>query len=224
MSKSDIMKYNGKTICNILKDIRRQIANANSISLVTSDCGYKGDCAGTCPKCEEELRYLEQSLNMRRLAGKTVILTGISAAMFSFSSCSSLSKISSDKISVTDTKKKKPETYIEKLPIKGEISQNEKNKIEICGIVVDEDNEPMIGASILVKDTDTVFTSDIDGKFNLSIDTSCTLIFSYIGYEQIEVKIEESCFVHVAFTDISKSIMGEVPVIRIETDDVYNRK
>lgn len=218
------MKYKGKQICNILKNIRLKIADANDINLVTSDCTYKGDCVGTCPKCEAELRYLEQSLNMRRLAGKTVILTGIYAAMFSFSSCSSPSKISSDKISVTDTKKKSPKTYIERLPVKGEISQDEKNKIEVCGIVVDENNEPMIGASIRVKDTDTVVASDINGKFNLSVDVPCTLIFYYIGYEQIEVKIEESCFVHVAFTDISKSIMGEVPVIRIETDDVYNRK
>lgn len=218
------MKYKGKQICNILKNIRLKIADANDINLVTSDCTYKGDCVGTCPKCEAELRYLEQSLNMRRLAGKTVILTGISAAMFSFSSCSSPSKISSDKISVTDTKKEKPYTYIEKLPVKGEISQDEKNKIEVCGIVVDENNEPMIGTSIRVKDSDTVVASDINGKFNLSVDVPCTLIFYYIGYEQIEVKIEESSFVHVAFTDISKSILGECPVIRIETDDVYNRK
>ncbi len=68
--------------CRILKEIRRQIAEANDIEYVTSECRYKGDCAGTCPKCEAEVRYLETRLAARQLAGKAVALAGISAAMF----------------------------------------------------------------------------------------------------------------------------------------------
>ena len=70
----------GKHTCKILKEIRRQIAEANGIELVTSECRYKGDCLGTCPKCEDELRFLEQQLRSRSLAGKAVVLAGISAA------------------------------------------------------------------------------------------------------------------------------------------------
>ena len=70
----------GKHTCKILKEIRRQIAEANGIELVTSECRYKGDCLGTCPKCEAEVRYLEQQLRARSLAGKAVALAGISAA------------------------------------------------------------------------------------------------------------------------------------------------
>lgn len=44
----------GKQTCKILKEIRRQIAEANDIEFVTSECRYKGDCLGTCPKCEAE--------------------------------------------------------------------------------------------------------------------------------------------------------------------------
>ena len=40
---------NGKTRCKILKDIRRQIAESNDISYVTSECKYQGDCKGACP-------------------------------------------------------------------------------------------------------------------------------------------------------------------------------
>ncbi len=50
----------GKQTCKILKDIRRQIAEANDIEFITSECQYQGDCLGTCPKCEAEVRYLEQ--------------------------------------------------------------------------------------------------------------------------------------------------------------------
>ena len=34
----------GKQTCKILKDIRRQIAEANDIEFITSECQYQGDC------------------------------------------------------------------------------------------------------------------------------------------------------------------------------------
>ncbi len=64
----------GKQTCKILKEIRRQIAEANSIEFVTSECRLKGDCLGTCPKCEAEVRYLEQQLRARSLTGKPLPL------------------------------------------------------------------------------------------------------------------------------------------------------
>ena len=79
----------GKHTCKILKDIRRQIAEANDIEFITSECQYKGDCLGTCPKCEAELRYLDEQLTLRRLAGKAIVIAGLSAGLLSVSSCSS---------------------------------------------------------------------------------------------------------------------------------------
>lgn len=81
----------GKQTCKILKEIRRQIAEANDIEFVTSECRYKGDCLGTCPKCEAEVRYLEQQLRSRQLMGKAVALAGISAGMIFMSGCSGTS-------------------------------------------------------------------------------------------------------------------------------------
>lgn len=72
---------NGKSKCKILKQIRRQIAEANDISYITSECKYQGDCTGTCPKCEAEVRYLEAELQKRHNAGKAVAVAGIAAAM-----------------------------------------------------------------------------------------------------------------------------------------------
>ena len=43
----------GKQTCKILKEIRKQVARANDIEYVVSECQYKGDCLGTCPKCED---------------------------------------------------------------------------------------------------------------------------------------------------------------------------
>ena len=77
----------GKKNCKILKEIRRQIAEANDIEYVVEECQYKGDCLGTCPKCEVEVRYLEQQLHQRQLLGKAVMVAGISAGLLSLSSC-----------------------------------------------------------------------------------------------------------------------------------------
>ena len=77
----------GKKICKILKEIRRQIAEVNDIEYVVEECQYKGDCLGTCPKCEAEVRYLEQQLHQRQLFGKAVVLAGVSVGMFTLSSC-----------------------------------------------------------------------------------------------------------------------------------------
>ena len=77
----------GKKTCKILKEIRRQIAEANDIEYVVEECQYKGDCLGTCPKCEAEVRYLEQQLHQRQMLGKAVMVAGISAGLLSLSSC-----------------------------------------------------------------------------------------------------------------------------------------
>ena len=86
----------GKQTCKILKEIRRQIAEANDIEFVTSECRYKGDCLGTCPKCEAEVRYLEQQLRKRQLMGKAVVLAGLSAGMIVFSGCGDTSNQKAD--------------------------------------------------------------------------------------------------------------------------------
>ena len=43
-----------------------QVAKANDIKYAPTECHHEGDCAGTCPKCESEVRWLEQQLQLRR--------------------------------------------------------------------------------------------------------------------------------------------------------------
>ena len=72
---------NGKSKCKILKEIRRKIAAENNIDYITSECKFQGNCTGTCPRCEAELRYLEEELRKRQLAGKAIAVAGITAAL-----------------------------------------------------------------------------------------------------------------------------------------------
>ena len=78
---------NGKKKCKILKEIRKQIARDNDITYITTECKHQGNCKGTCPKCEAEVRYLEAELEKRRMAGKQVVVAGIAAAMMMSASC-----------------------------------------------------------------------------------------------------------------------------------------
>ena len=75
------MKYYGKEKCRILKEIRAEIARANDIEWVVSECKHQGNCKGTCPKCEQEVRQLEAALAKREALGKKVAVVGISATL-----------------------------------------------------------------------------------------------------------------------------------------------
>ena len=77
----------GKHICETLKSIRREIAEANEIDYQPTECTHEGDCAGTCPKCESETRWLERQLRSRQALGKAVTIAGLSVALGAMSSC-----------------------------------------------------------------------------------------------------------------------------------------
>lgn len=71
----------GKSKCKILKEIRQKIADENDIPYITSECTHKGDCLGTCPKCEQELQYLEKQLERRRKLGKKVVVSTLALSV-----------------------------------------------------------------------------------------------------------------------------------------------
>ena len=86
-SKTKKMMARGKSICSVLKTIRKQIADANDIKYEPRECHYEGECRGTCPACEAEVRYIERELNIRRQLGKAVAVVGISAGLSALSGC-----------------------------------------------------------------------------------------------------------------------------------------
>ena len=71
------MATRGRNICNTLKAIRKQIADANGISYSPDECHFEGECKGTCPKCEQDVRDLEHELHLRQMAGKAIKVAGV---------------------------------------------------------------------------------------------------------------------------------------------------
>lgn len=92
----------GKKVCNELKAIRKQIADANGIEYNPTECTHQGECKGTCPKCESEVRYIENQLDLRRKLGKAVVIAGLGLSVASCS-CSSSSNDTAGDITVIDT-------------------------------------------------------------------------------------------------------------------------
>ncbi len=78
---------NGKYRCGVLKGIRKAVAEANGIDYVPRECTFEGECHGTCPACEAEVRYIERELRLRRMMGKAVTAAGIALGAAALLAC-----------------------------------------------------------------------------------------------------------------------------------------
>ena len=73
---------------------------------------------------------------------------------------------------------------------------------EITGTIVDDStDETLIGASVLIKGTDTGTTTDIDGKFSITASTGDVLMFSYTGFTTQEITVGASNVIEVRMTE-----------------------
>ncbi len=82
------MKTRGRNICDTLKAIRKEIADANGIEYSPEECHFKGECRGTCPKCEQEVKDLEYELKLRQMAGTAIKVAGVAAGIVAMTACS----------------------------------------------------------------------------------------------------------------------------------------
>lgn len=59
---------NGKDICQMLKAVRREIAEKYDLHYEPAECNHQGDCSGTCPLCDAELKDLESQLEAKGIS------------------------------------------------------------------------------------------------------------------------------------------------------------
>ena len=65
-------------------------------------------------------------------------------------------------------------------------------KRAFSGVVLDETNEPVIGASVVQKGTTNGVATNLDGEFTVNVEPGATLVISYIGYTTQEVKAADN--------------------------------
>ena len=217
----------GRSTCKLLKSIRQQIADANGISYQPKECQHKGDCAGTCPACEEEIRYLERELKVRKGNGFGMKVAGIAAGI-----CATVMPMTAAAQAVkSDSTANPPVQTTKKAPIKVvDLSDSCASPVVVRGMVIDEENkEPVIGAAVFIDGTRKGIATDIDGQFALKVPSDTSLVISYIGYKKQKVRVSSLLRsennVIILKTDGSL-ILGDLAVFTktIYNDDVYGRR
>lgn len=85
-------------------------------------------------------------------------------------------------------------------------------KITVHGTVLDEQGEPLIGATVMEKGTTNGASADFDGNFQLSVNPNATLVVSYVGYTPQDVAVNGRTDITVVLKENSE-MLGEVMVI-----------
>lgn len=88
-----------------------------------------------------------------------------------------------------------------------------QESIEVTGIVVDANKEPLIGVSISVAESAGLGTiTDLDGKFKIKVERYKKLVFSYVGFERQEILINDQKVLSITMHESKSSILNEVVV------------
>lgn len=205
----------GKQTCRILKEIRRQIAEANSIEFATSECRYKGDCPGTCPKCEAEVRYLERQLRARSLAGKAVTLAGISAGMILLSGCGGASSNQ-----MTETLQGEPMAPVEQIEVTDTIKKVEA-PIPEDTVIIEKDDNCLIDAVPGFVSDEPYSSVDKDAEFPGGMDALKEFLMSNLKYPEKwnEAHIDGKVIAQLEIGSNGK--IGDVEIIQCTIPEEY---
>ena len=87
-----------------------------------------------------------------------------------------------------------------------------QQKITVNGNVFAENNVPLAGVSVNVKGTSIGTTTDAQGKFTIQVSKGATLVFSFVGYEEREVKVNSEESIGNIQMVSTTSALGEVVV------------
>lgn len=218
----------GKSTCKFLKDIRRRIADANGIRYAPKECNYEGECKGTCPACEAEVRYLEGELKRKQRNGFAVKVGGVAAGL-----CVMVVPIQDVAHNIKQDNFKKPVPQVnalDSIAVK-DLSDGAKDAIVVrARLIFDDDKEPIPGASVILQGTTKGTISDIDGYFAVKVPRETNLKISFVGCKDKMVKAKDLLDARnrtVALENDELVMQGEMPVVgKIATsprDDVYNR-
>ncbi|WP_281644453.1 TonB-dependent receptor plug domain-containing protein [Bacteroides zoogleoformans] len=86
-------------------------------------------------------------------------------------------------------------------------------KKNISGTVIDQNGEPVIGASVLVKGTTNGLITDMDGNYTLTdVPEDAVISISYIGYQTVELRADNKALAKVTLKEDSE-LLEEVVVV-----------
>lgn len=88
-----------------------------------------------------------------------------------------------------------------------------QESIVVTGVVTDKNKEPLVGVNITVGDMVGLGTiTDINGKYKIKMEPYHRLIFSYIGFDKVEVLVKEQRVINVVMQESEASVIDEVVI------------
>ena len=163
---------NGKDICKELKAVRKRIAEENGIDLEIPECTYQGPCKGTCPRCESEVRFLENALAQKIRMGKVATVAGLALALGSSynASAQTVDTVGSQRA----------------VPI---VERQNPVYVRLAGIVMDEKTKeplPFVTVVFLKEGKQVaVGATDLDGKYAILVPPGeYDMEISSVGYSK----------------------------------------
>ena len=85
--------------------------------------------------------------------------------------------------------------------------------IKVTGQVVDQDGEPLIGATVRIKGASTGSVTDIDGNFQIEAASNATLIVSYVGYKDREIAVRGRAVIEKIQMEADSHMLEQVVVV-----------
>lgn len=82
----------------------------------------------------------------------------------------------------------------------------------VTGTITDAEGEPLIGVNILVKNMSTGTISDFNGSYQINVNASDTLVFSYTGYQPQEVLVGTQSVIDLVMNEAAE-LLSEVVVV-----------
>ena len=178
----------GRTICKVLKDVRQKIATENGISYHPEECYHKGECVGTCPGCEKEIRYLEEQLKNKQHSGLGLKVAGIAAGVCVTVLPMAAMVQTESKISPDFKAKTIKNDSIRAV----DLTNGHPDAVLLRGQVFDTKTmEPIIGAVVGSQDTKKGDVTDIEGEYAVKALPTDTLEVRGVGYYKKSVTVKE---------------------------------
>lgn len=84
-------------------------------------------------------------------------------------------------------------------------------QITVSGTVTDADDNPLIGAAVVVVGTTDGVITDFDGKYTIKANSGQSLKFTYVGYQEQVVKVDGRSVINVKL--LEGELLDEVVVI-----------
>lgn len=85
-------------------------------------------------------------------------------------------------------------------------------QIQVHGVVLDPNSEPIVGATVVVKGPNLGVVSSLNGKFEISCDSPCTLIVSHINYISQTTQLENSKVLNFIL-EPNQQVLDEIEIV-----------